>query len=420
MPASIAGAFAEALADGGWRAKARPEQLAPDGDWLTWLVLAGRGFGKTRAGAEWVQELVEAGPPKRIALVGATAADVRDTMIEGESGILSIAPRWCRPEYEPSKRRLTWPNGCLAFAYSADEPDRLRGPQHSHAWADELGAWNYASDTWNMLQLGLRLGAHPRCLVTTTPRPIKLLKELVARDGKDVVVTRGSTFDNAANLPPNFLSQIKERYEGTRLGRQELHAELLTDTPGALWQLEWLDRDRVMQAPSELKRIVVAIDPAGSSAEGADETGIVVAGIGGDGYAYVIEDLSGRYSPSDWARRAIDAYRRHKADRIIAEQNFGGEMVAATLRSIDRSVSFKSVHASRGKVIRAEPVAALYEQGKVHHVGTFAQLEDQLCSFAQDFDRSRDGSPDRLDALVWALTELLVVPQTPPASFGRY
>jgi phage terminase large subunit-like protein len=417
MPPSIATALAEALADD-WRSKARPSQLPPDGDWNIWLMRMGRGAGKTWAGANWTNELASYGEAGRIALIGATAADTRDVMIEGPSGILATAPNWCRPIYESSKRRLTWPNGAVAHAFSADEPDRLRGPQFDFGWCDELAAWSYGADTWAMFALGLRLGAHPRAVITTTPRPTKLIRELLARP--DVVQTTDSTFANAANLAPAFLASVRARYEGTRLGRQELEAELLTDTPGALWQLEWLDRDRVTAAPAELKRIVVAIDPAGSSAEGADETGIVVAGIGGNGHAYVLEDLSGRYAPHEWARRAIDAYRRHKADRIIAEQNFGGEMVAATLRSIDRSVSFKSVHASRGKIIRAEPIAALYEQAKVHHCGTFAALEDQLCAFAPDFDRSRDGSPDRLDALVWALTELMLVRSAPVAQFGFY
>jgi predicted phage terminase large subunit-like protein len=408
MP-SLAAALAEALADGGWRAKARPEQLAPLGDWLVWLILAGRGFGKTRSGAEWTQEAAEAEPKARIALVGATAADVRDVMVEGESGILSIAPKWARPTYEPSKRRLTWPNGALATLYSADEPDRLRGPQHSHAWADEVAAWSYADDAWNMLMMGLRLGTHPRCLVTTTPRPIKIIKGLLARAEQDVVVTRGSTFDNAANLPPNFLATIKKRYEGTRLGRQEIHAEVLDDVLGALFRREWIERDRVKEAPMEFSRIVVAVDPAVTNKEGSDETGIVVAAKGQDGHAYVLEDLSGRMAPDEWARRAVEAYRRHRADRVIAEVNNGGALVENTLRVVEPELSYKEVHASRGKAIRAEPISALYEKHRVHHVGTFDELEEQMCAFASDFDRKRAGySPDRLDALVWAVTELMV------------
>ena len=403
---SIAGALANTLADGGWRAKARPSQLPPDGQWLGWLAMAGRGWGKTFTGAGWVNELVETRTAGRIALVAPTAADARDTMVEGQSGLLRMAPPWNRPQYEPSKRRLTWPNGAIATTFSSEEADRLRGPEHDAAWADELAAWNDPQATWDMLMFGLRLGKHPRWLATTTPRPIKLLKELLAREGRDVVVTRGSTFENEANLAPTFLAAVRQRYEGTRLGRQELNAELLSDMPGALWQLDWLDRDRVREAP-DLRRIIVAIDPAVSNNEGSDETGIIVAGISDAGQMYVLEDISGRYAPHEWAAKAIDAYRRHKADRIIAEVNNGGAMVEATIRALDEVVSFKSVHASRGKVVRAEPIAAMYEQRKVHHVGNFSTLEDQMCAFTSDFDRARVGySPDRVDALVWALTEL--------------
>jgi phage terminase large subunit-like protein len=420
---SLASALAETLADGGWRAKARPEQLPPPGDdWNGWLLMAGRGFGKTRTGAEWVKELVETNAAGRIALVGPTAGDVRDVMCEGPAGILAVSSPWCRPEYEPSKRRLTWPNGAVASTFSSEEADRLRGPQHDALWGDELASWNDAQSTWDQAMFGLRVGVHPRWLVTTTPRPIKLIQELLKREGKDVVVTRGSTFANAANLAGPFLEAIRKRYEGTRLGRQELNAELLSDTPGALWQLDWLDRDRVENAPSSgLERVVVAIDPAVTSGEDADETGIIVAGIVGD-HAYVLEDASGRYQPHEWARAAIALYVRHSADRIVAEVNNGGAMVESTIRMVDPNVSYRAVHASRGKVVRAEPVSALYEQGRVHHVGTFASLEDQLCSFTSDFDRSRAGySPDRLDALVWALTELMVSSGQPALPiFGVY
>lgn len=406
MHASIATALADTLADGGWRSKARPSQLPPEGDWLGWLLMAGRGFGKNFTGAGWVNELVETRTAGRIALVAATAADARDTMVEGQSGLLRLAPAWNRPLYEPSKRRLTWPNGAIATTFSSEEADRLRGPEHDAAWADELAAWNDPQATWDMLQFGLRLGKRPRWLATTTPRPIKLVKDILAREGKDVVVTRGTTFENEANLAPTFLAAVRARYEGTRLGRQELNAELLTDVAGALWLMDWLDRDRVTSVP-ELKRIVVAIDPAVSNNEGSDETGIIVAGVARDQQAYVLEDLSGRYAPHEWAAKAIEAYRRHKADRILAEINNGGAMVEGTIRALDSHVSFKSVHASRGKVVRAEPIAALYEQRKVHHVGGFATLEDQMCGFTSDFDRGRAGySPDRVDALVWALTEL--------------
>jgi phage terminase large subunit-like protein len=413
MKNSFSKLLASSLSDGGWRSKARPEQLPPTGEWFVWLLMAGRGFGKTRTGAEWVQELAESKAVDRIALVGPTAADTRDVMAEGPSGILAVASVWCRPTYEPSKRRIEWPNGVVATLYSAEEPDRLRGPQHGAAWCDELAAWNNVQYAWDMLQMGLRMGQRPRALVTTTPRPIKLIKDLLLREGKDVVVTRGSTFDNAANLAPNFLEAVKSRYEGTRLGRQELQAELLSDTPGALWTLDALDANRIephriiKKGGAEMARIVVAVDPAVSNSEGSDETGIVVAGIDEHKHAYVLQDLSGRYQPAEWATKAINAYHHWQADRIVAEVNQGGAMVAATIRNIDPNVALREVHASRGKVLRAEPISALYEQNRVSHVGTFQQLEDQMCSFTSDFNRTKAGySPDRVDALVFALTEL--------------
>ena len=409
---SLAARLAETLADGGWRSKARPSQLAPEGDWNGWLVVAGRGFGKTRVGAEFVKEEVEAGRAGRVALVAPTASDARDVMVEGPAGLLAVSSPWMRPTYEPSKRRLTWPNGAQAATFSSEEADRLRGPQHDLAWCDEVAAWNEPQATWDMLQFGLRLGSRPRWLATTTPKPIKLLKELLARDGKDVVVTRGSTFENKDNLAPTFIAAIEQRYGGTRLGRQEINGELLTDAPGALWQLDWLDRDRLGAVPP-LRRIVVAIDPAVSNNEGSDETGIIVAGRDDDGHGYVLADLSGKYAPHEWAAKAVAAYDKWNADRIIAEVNNGGAMVESTIRMVDRSVSYREVHASRGKVLRAEPVSALYEQRKVHHVGGFEKLEDQMTAFTSDFSRSSAGySPDRLDALVWALTELLVTPRS--------
>lgn len=396
--------LAEAI-DDPWLTTARPEQLPPPGDWSIWLILAGRGFGKTRAGAEWVRSLAEGGLASRIALVGPTASDVRDTMVEGESGILSISKDNFRPVYEPSKRRLTWPNGVIATMFSSEEPDRLRGPQHSAAWSDELGSWRNVGDTWSMLQFGMRLGKKPRQLITTTPRPIKILRELIARNGHDVVVRRGSTYDNRDNLAPSFFSQVIREYEGTRLGRQELNAELLEDTPGALWTRDLIEQARVPKdSKPELRRIVVAVDPAISSGEASDETGIIVAGLGVDGRGYVLEDSSGKYSPMDWAKKAINAYNRHRADKIVAEANQGGAMVEATLRTVDRNVPIKLVHASKGKITRAEPISALYEQGRVSHVGAFDQLEDQLCTYTS----GSTASPDRLDALVWALTELLL------------
>lgn len=403
-----------------WEACARAEQLAPPGNWRTWLVCAGRGFGKTRLGAEWVRQQVESGAACRIALVAPTAADARDVMVEGESGILAISPPWNRPLYEPSKRRLTWPNGAIATTYSADQPERLRGPQHDAAWADEAGSWRYP-DAWDMLQFGLRLGSNPLVVVTTTPKPVKLVRTLLT--ASTTAVTRGSTYDNAANLAPAFLEAIKAKYEGTRLGRQEIFAELLDDYPGALWQRANIDANRVKEVYlHDLVRVVVAIDPAVTSNEHSDETGIIVAGKGADGHAYILEDLSGRLSPDAWARRAVGAYYHYHADRIIAEVNQGGDLVERTIKTVDSKINYKAVRASRGKMVRAEPVAALYEQNKVKHVGNFDLLEDQQCTFTPDKtmhqaddeeETQRSGSPDRVDALVWALTELMLKPSSP-------
>ncbi len=394
-----------------WPFWARPNQLPPDGDWRVWLLLAGRGFGKTRTGAEMIRARAIARTARRLALVAPTAGDARDVMVEGESGILAISPPWERPRYEPSKRRLTWPNGAIATLFSADEPERLRGPQHDAAWCDELASWRYP-EAWDMLMFGLRLGSDPRVVVTTTPRPTKLLRELIADPA--AVVTRGKTYENRANLAAAFFGQIIRKYQGTRLGRQELDAELLEDIPGALWNRGIIEGARARVTPV-LVRVVVAIDPAASSKEGADETGIIVAGKDEDGRGWVLADASGRYQPMEWAKTAISAYRTHGADRIVAEVNNGGDMVEATLRMIEPNAAFAAVRATRGKVTRAEPVAALYEQGRVRHLGVFPQLEDQMCAFTAEAHsnpnaRSVGYSPDRVDALVWALTDLLVAP----------
>ena len=335
-----------------------------------------------------------------------TAADAQDVMVEGESGILSTSPDYARPVYEPSKRKVTWPNGAQAMLFSAEEPESLRGVQHAASWCDELAAWQNVQATWDMLQFGLRLGQRPRVMVTTTTRPVKLLKALLKREGEDVVITRGRTSDNAANLAPTFLSTIVNRYEGTRLARQELLGELLEDFEGSLWSRDNLDAHRIaLDRLSVLRRIVVAIDPAVSTGEDSDETGIIVAGLGDDGRGYVLEDLSGRFAPAEWAAKAIAAYKRHKADRIVAEVNNGGQMVEATLRMIDANVPVRTVHASRGKIVRAEPVSALFEQGKVSLVGSFPELEDQMCSFMPGNTGAHD---DRCDALVYALSDLQV------------
>jgi len=385
-----------------WPFWARPKQLPPAGDWNTWLILAGRGFGKTRTGAEWVRDQVETHGKRRVALVARTAADARDTMVEGESGILACCPPWFRPRYEPSRRRLTWPNGAIATTYSGDRPDQLRGPQSDAAWADELAAWRYP-EAWDQLLFGLRLGTDPRVVVTTTPRPTAIIRQLLA-DAR-THVTRGNTFENRANLAGPALHQLLRKYEGTRMGRQELYAEILDDSSGALWNRAMLDAGRVMNLKTlpDLARVVVAIDPAVTSGETADETGIVVAGIGRNGHGYVLSDLTLRESPHRWGSVAVQAYHRYKADRIVAETNNGGEMVELTIRTVDDTVSYRGVHASRGKRTRAEPVAALYEQSRVHHVGALPELEDQMCLWEPGQD-----SPDRMDALVWALTDLML------------
>jgi phage terminase large subunit-like protein len=396
-----------------WEFWARPNQLEPEGDWTTWLILAGRGFGKTRVGAETIRKWVCGSTPlskgqySRIALVAETAADGRDVMVLGESGILACSPKDFMPTYEKTNRCITWPNGAKAWLYNATEPDQLRGPQHDAAWIDELAKFKYMQETWDQLQFGLRLGTHPRQIVTTTPRPLPLIKKLM--NDPDTFVTRGRTYDNAANLAAPFLRQIEDRYGGTRLGRQELEGELLEDIPGALWSRSNIDLNRRPVAPDELQRIVVAVDPAVSSEEGSDETGIVCVGIArdADGYnrGYVLADRSLRGSPDEWARAAVALYREFEADRIVAEKNQGGEMVESVIRAADRNVPVSLVHATRGKLVRAEPVSALYEQNRVHHVGRFDQLEDQMCTFAADYDRAH-GSPDRMDALVWGLSFL--------------
>ena len=361
-------------------------------------MLAGRGFGKTRSGAEYVQEMARLGRARHIALVAPIASDARDVMVEGESGILSIAPDSFRPKYEPSKRRLTWPNGAMATTYSADEPERLRGPQHDLAWADEIASWRYP-EAWDMLMFGLRKG-EAKAVVTTTPKPVKVLRELI--ELSSTVVVKGSSYENRDNLAPAFFDKIIRKYEGTRLGRQELYAELLDDVPGALWVRTDIETSRVADCP-DLLRIVVAVDPEATSTEESSETGIIVAGKGEDGHGYILEDLTIRETPDRWARVVVGAYHKWQADRVVAETNQGGEMVEAVIRTVDVNIPYKGVHASRGKVARAEPIAALYEQGRVHHVGTFELLEDQCCTYVPG-----EKSPDRMDALVWALTELQI------------
>lgn len=382
--------------------QARSSQLPPDGDWSVWLYLAGRGAGKTRTAAEWLADQAISQPNTRWAIVAPTYADARDTCAEGESGILNVLRRYkMLKDWNRSLGEILLTNGSRIKLFSADKPDRFRGPQHHGAWCDELAAYRY-TDAWDQLQFGLRLGSQPRVIVTTTPRPTSLIRALANREDGSVVVTRGSTFDNAANLAPTALADLKLRYEGTRLGRQELYGEIIDEVDGALWHNAMLEESRVADAPP-LIRIVVAIDPATTSGEKSDETGIVVAGVTGDGHYYILDDLSRRASPDAWARAAVEAYYKWKADRIIGEGNNGGDMIESLLRQVDPTIPYKKVTATRGKLLRAEPIASLYEQGRAHHVGSFAALEDQMTNYTPD----ADFSPDRLDALVWAMTDLM-------------
>ena len=384
-----------------WDLWARADQLPPSSqDWTIWLILGGRGAGKTRAGAEWVRRCARQ-KDVRIALIGETYNAARAVMVEGASGILSISPDKERPVFLPSKRQLFWQSGAVAELFSASNPEALRGPQFHFAWSDELCKWQYAEDTWDMLQFALRLGEAPRQMVTTTPRPTKLLKKIMR--SKQTAITRATTYANKDNLAPSFFNDIIKNYEGTRLGRQELDAELIEDNEAALWQRALIDSHRRAR-PSSLVRCVVAIDPPASAHRHSDACGIVAAGIDDNKHLYVLADYSRQgLSPSAWAKVALQAYRAHQADRVIAEVNQGGNMVEAVLRQLSPDVSFRAVRASYGKKHRAEPIAALYEQGRVHHCSLFQALEDQMCSWT---GASYDASPDRLDALVWALTEL--------------
>ncbi len=376
--------------------------------WTTWLLIGGRGAGKTRAGAEWVRAL--ANEPKRdgegarrIALIGESELEIRNVMVEGVSGLLAVHPQAARPQWHASLRKLEWPNGAIAQVFSAEDPESLRGPQFHAAWLDELAKWRHAEATFDMLQFGLRLGERPRQVITTTPRPIPLLKRLI----KDPLsaVTRASTHANARNLAPAFVDTVLRRYQGTRLGRQEIDGEIIEDRPDALWSRVMIEGSRVDAAP-ELARIVVAVDPPASSAKGADACGLVAAGRAENGIVYVIADESAAgLSPALWAAKAIALWRRLAADALVVEVNQGGEMVRAVIGEQDRNVPVIAVHAKRGKWLRAEPVAALYEQGRVKHAGGFPELEDEMCDFGLD-GLSSGRSPDRLDALVWAVSHL--------------
>ena len=388
------------LAKSRYRQNARPQQLPPEGDWRIWLILSGRGWGKTFTGAGWIIEKAMSQPGIECAVVAPTFTDVRRTCVEGPSGIIKSLPSGALEQYNRSNGQITLTNGSKIHMVSADEPDRARGLNLSYAWLDEFAAWRY-EETWTAgLAPALRIG-NPQTIITTTPRPTKLLREFMSRTDGSVVVTRGSTFDNAANLSQAALEELKSRYEGTRLGRQELYGELLLDTPGSLWRLSDIDETRVDEAP-ELVRIVVAIDPAVTSGEESDETGIVVVGKGADGRGYVLADRSCRDTPSGWAHRAVQAFHDFNADRIVAEKNQGGDMVEQTIRSVLSTAPYKGITAKQGKRLRAEPIAALYEQGRISHVGSFDILEDQMTTWLPDSGLS----PDRLDALVHGLTEL--------------
>ncbi|WP_413245409.1 DNA-packaging protein [Sphingomonas sp. 1P06PA] len=401
-----------------WDFWARPEQRAPGGAWRTWLVMAGRGFGKTRAGAEWVRERAERSGQLRIALVGATFAEARSVMVEGESGLLAIAPDAMRPEWEPSLRRLRWPGGAQAFVYSAAEPDSLRGPQHHLAWADEIAKWPAGEAAWDNLAMGMRLGAAPRIVATTTPRPVPLVRRLAA-GGERIAITKGSTEANRAGLSPDFIAAMREAYGGTMLGRQELNGELIAEPEGALWTRAILERQRVASAPV-LRRVVVAVDPPAGSGPRSDACGIVSVGLGRDGLAYVLEDASvAGLSPEGWAAAVAAVAGRTAADLVIAEANQGGAMVRTVLRLGGTPLPVRLVHAAHGKAVRAEPVAMLYAQGRVWHAGGFPALEDELCGLTADGCYEGPGrSPDRADALVWAVSELMLAGAGEPGVRG--
>jgi len=402
-----------------WTFWARDDQAAPPGDWIIWLILAGRGAGKTRAGAEAVRAWVDAYPI--VNLIGATIADARDIMVRGESGILACCRRDERPRFLAADLRLEWPNGAVSQLFSAEEPDRLRGKQHMKLWCDELAAWRQP-DAFDQAMLGLRLGDRPQAIVTTTPRPSKIIKALAA--GKDTIVTRGSTFDNKAHLARAFFDRITARYKGRAIGRQELFAELVEEAAGALWTRALIERQRVQPeaAPTEFAEIVVAVDPPARSGSKSDECGLIVAAKAESGLFYVLADLTSQgETPGAWGARVGAAFRGFKANRVVAEINQGGDMVAEVLRQSEPNLPVRAVHATRGKFLRAEPIAAAYERGLVFHAGAFTKLEDQLCALTPDFDRRAAGfSPDRADALVWALSDLLGVGRGSPGGMYEF
>ena len=398
-----------------WWYWARKEQLAPpeSEDWFVWLCNCGRGWGKTRVGAEWVHRRAMEGDERRwIAVVAKTPGEARDVMIEGPAGIRTIAPSWERPDYEPTKRRLTWPTGARATVYSGAHPDQIRGFSGDTMWADEPASWKYAMETWDNALLGMREAKieKPRVVATTTPRPNRLMKRLLSGDNPWIRTTQGSSYDNFANLSRVYYEAVIKPLEGTTLGQQEIYAKLLSEDPRALWKRGTIAENRRDKHPT-LIRIVVAIDPAGGGDEDNDEVGICVAGLGADGHGYVLEDRSARMTAGEWGQEGVDAYVTHEADRIIGESNFGGDMVEATIKAAATNrrvtVAYKKVHASRGKTRRFEPVAALDEQGRVHHVGVFTEMEDEMVTWV-DNQKPAHPSPNRTDARAWAITELML------------
>lgn len=401
----------------------RPEGYS--GAWRTWLIMSGRGAGKTRTGSEWVNDMAHTFPGCRIALVGQTAADTRDVMIHGDSGIIACAKSDRRPRYNPSTRSLKWPNGSSALTFSGDVPDQLRGPQQHFAWIDELAKFRYAKLTWDNLQMGLRLGRFPRALVTTTPRPLELLKKI--RSARSTVTTVVSTFHNRANLPESFFESLKEQYEGTRIAAQELYGEIIDEVPGALWSFETIARNRVTRTPDELDILAIGVDPSGSK-EG-DEVGIVMAGAVGR-EAFVVGDWSMNATTSQWAHQVVRLYNAHLVDVIVVEKNYGGEMCAQALRSAafelktkgeieSADLVIREITGTGSKAARAMPVSLAYEQGRVHHVGEFPKLEAEMRAFTVEWRRDKDKSPNRVDALVYAVKHVLDMPSpTRPVIFG--
>ena len=389
-----------------WIATARDKQLQPSEEHFIWLILAGRGWGKTRTGSQDIALYALRNPNTICAVVAPTHGDLRRVCFGGPSGLMNVIPDECLEQgksqkgYSSSLSEIRLANGSKIIGYAAQEPERLRGPQFHRAWCDELASWRY-SEAFDQLMFGLRLGDDPQCIITTTPKPTKLIKELVTRE--DVVVTRGSTFENAENLAESALQMMRDRYEGTTLGRQELYAEIIDGIEGALWSMPIIDQTRIKQEPEDLRRIVVSIDPAVTSNENSDETGIIVAGVDSQNNYYILDDVSGVMSPDEWAKTAVRCYYEWEASRVVAEVNNGGDLVERIIRSVDAYIPYTAVRASRGKMVRAEPVAALYEQRRVHHVNSFPELEDQMCSYTGERNQS---SPDRLDAMVWAITEL--------------